>query len=359
MDFLLGWAEWAFTKVKNFFFPGDEQHVQAAMQTVSEKIFASKTAQDWLKSSGWNACENVVSAMRNPATRPAAIFDAINSFYQCNDDAAKIQERLSCHGLNDGTTTRSYILNSGPGSLAQGQSNHQAMLLVDEGTSPPRITLAFRGMNPWSESIGVGLGIAQAAFGQQASGFQREADLFWQSAGPEVQRIISEVSARTGNAPEITVAGHSYGADAAARLIPKLAQIVPKAQLHYIGYGGIQSFTRAERAAIQAACADAVQYMASSDPVKGLGFGYSVGEERDIPSNAGHVDYGPTGNVASLMDVLQEMMRRDPKHAEALASKVVADFQRDSAATMNELAALAAQTPRATGAGTTSQASVS
>ncbi|MFM9889281.1 MAG: hypothetical protein ACKVOE_01355 [Rickettsiales bacterium] len=356
MDFLFGWAEWAFTKVKNFFFPGDEQHVQAAMQTVSEKIFSSKQAQEWLKSSGWSACENVVASMRNPATREAAIFDAINSFYQCNDNAAKIQERLACHGLNGGTTTRSYLLNSGPGSIGQGKSNHQAMLLVDEGASPPRITLAFRGMNPFSESIGVGVGLAQAAFGNKAEGFQREADLFWQSAGPEVQRIIAEVSARTGAAPEITVAGHSYGADAAARMIPKLAQIMPKTRLHYIGYGGIQSFTRAERDQIQAACTSAVQYIASSDFVKGLGFGYTVGEQRNIPSNAGHADYGPTGNVASLMEALQDMMQRDPKHVEALANKVVADFKRDSTATMNELAALAAQIPRS---GTVSQTSVS
>lgn len=346
MDFLFGWAEWAFKKVKNFFFPDDAQHVQAAMQTLSERLFSRTEAQDWLKRSGWSACADAVSAMRTPATREAAIFDAIDSFYQCGDDAAKIQERLTCNGLNDGTATRSYILNSGPGSMGQGKSNHQAILLVDEGVSPPRVTLAFRGMNPTTESLGVGLGLAQAAFGNKASGFQREADLFWQSAGPDVQRLIAEVSARTGVAPDITVAGHSYGADAAARMIPKLAGFVPKVQLHYIGYGGIQSLTRAERDAMQAACADAVQYMATSDPVQGIGFGYALGEKRRVPSSAGHVDYHPTGNVASLMDAVREALWRDPKHAEAMAGKIVADFNRDGDATMAQLAAMATQTPR-------------
>lgn len=341
MHMLFGWFERICGKIKNFIFPDDAAHVQAAMEKVSKKIFASQQAQEWLKNSGWSACEDVVSALRNPATRDAAVYDAINSFYQSGNHAEKVLARLNEHGLNDGRATHAIVLNSGRGSVGRGKSDHQALLLIDEGVSPPRITLAFRGMNPFSETIDVGMGLTQAALGKSAGVFQHEADLFWKSAGPEITRAIADVRARTGSTPEITVAGHSYGADAAARMLPKLADIVPKSSLHYIGYGGIQSFTRKECDAIQAICADAVQYMATSDPVRGLGFGYSFGEKRNIPSNAGHCDYRPTGNVASLMDAVRDALWRDPKHAEAMANKIVADFRHDRNGTMAQLAAMA------------------
>lgn len=356
MDFLFGWIRTGFQNIWDYFFPTDASRVRHAVQDVTQEVLASDEAQAWLKRSGWSSCENAVAAMRNPATHEAAVFDAIDSFYQCHDNAAKMLERLTCHGLNDGNVTRAYILNSGVGSIGRSESNHQALLLVDEGVSPPKVTLAFRGMNPLTDSLTVSAGMIQAAFGHKAEGLEQQADLFWQGAGPDIQRILAEVAARhPGATPEITVAGHSYGADGAGRTLLKLARTVPKAQLHYIAFGPIQSFTEAERDQVTASCQDAVQYMANSDWVQYVGYGYTIGEKREIPSSAGHVDYGPTGNVVSLMAAVQEMMLRDPKHADALAKQVINGFKHDADATMIQLTTLTGSASTRNGTGLPAQ----
>lgn len=332
-------------------FSDDTGKVRNAMSAVSNHIFSTRQARDWLQRSGWNACGDVCAAMRNNNTRDAAIFDAINSFYQSGDDAGRMLQRFTENGLNNGTTTRTYIINSGEGSIGRSDSNHQAILMVDESQSPPIITLGFRGMNPLREGLGVVGGMISAAFGRSSSSYERQAALFWQGAGPDIQRIIGEAQARNPDvAPQINVAGHSYGADGAARMIPHLAQIVPPESLRYVGYGNIQSMTKEERDGIWQILGGeragrATYYMSNHDWVRLSGWAYTLGTRRDIPSGAGHVDYAPTGNVAALMSGLQAQMERDPSRAREIANRIIAEFDRDSGRAMSELASYTSSPP--------------
>ena len=354
--FLIDWAKSAFSWIYDKLTTDDAERVENAYHTLEETIIGSPAMCEWLKRSGWKASGgDALAAMRNPLTRDAAIFDAINSFYQADDNAARIIERFTEHGLNNGTTTRAYVINSGEGSIGQSKSNHQGALLVDESASPPRVTLVLRGMNPTRDWRSPVSGLWDALMGRSSSECQAQADQFWDGAKDDITRIMSEVAARhPGQVLEITVAGHSYGSDAAARLIPKMAAAFPasKDTLQLVGYGAMRSFTRAERDNIMAQLGNdgqrARQYMTRNDWINYAGLGQIVGTERDIPIDAGHLGYDQAGDLQAMMAALHAQMAADPKQAEQRAKALVEQYKRDPNATLASLAAYTSAPPEGT-----------
>lgn len=318
--------------------------VRRAATRVMERICGSPESRELLERSGLGTHTNVSEAMRNPATRDAAVYDVIDSFYQNRDDTPRMMEYLSRHGFNNGRTTHAYVINSGEGSVGRGESRHQAVLITDETQSPPQVTLAFRGMNPMTEGLSVVGGMLRVATGNPSSTIQQDADQFWRSAEPGIRRAIEELQARHPHTPvQVTLAGHSYGADGAARMIPHLTEIVRPEQVRYVGYGGIQSMTREDRDRLtqalgQGGNARATQYMVNNDWVSWAGWGYTMGTRRDLPTNSGHLNYAATGNVTALMAAVEDQMQRTPEQAREIADRLIADLDRDSSGTLARLA---------------------
>lgn len=351
--FLIDWAKNAFSWIYHTFMPDDATRVENAYHTLEKNIIGSPAMADWLKRSGWHATNgNAAVSMRNPLTRDAAIFGAINGFYQLGNDPTKMLARFTEHGLNNGTTTHAYIINSGAGSIGQSSSNHKAALLVDETVEPPRVTMVVRGVNPWRDWQSPASGLWNALWGKTASECQAEADKLWDGAKDDITRIMGEVAARhPGQVPVVTVAGHSYGSDAAARLIPKFAQSFPQSKdtLELVGYGATRSFTAAERDAIMEILGKdgnrARQYMARNDWAKNLGLGVMVGVARDIPIDAGHMGYDQAGDLQAMMAALHAQMAADPKRAEARAQALVEQYRRDPNAVLASLAAYTTAPP--------------
>lgn len=329
--------------------PSDQQHIAHAVDILNKGMFSDNEAQAWLKRSGFDGCgKDLALAIRQPATRDAAIYAVIDHFYQCHDDAGQMLQRLAAEGLNNGSTTHSYIMNCGPGSIGQGSSNHQAILVVDESAEPPMVTLAFRGVHPLTDFTSPVSGMLDALGGRQAANCQQEADRFWQDAHADIARIMAEVSARHGGKmPQIHLAGHSYGADAAARMVPSFIAQFPGCgdTLDLTGYGAIQTFTKKERDAIFAMLGNdgerARQYMTRGDIIQHVGVAYTVGEERRLPIDVAHTDYQQAEGLEAMMDALRESMRQDPKHAEARARELVESYKRNPDSVLAELAAYA------------------
>lgn len=365
--FLINWISGAFSWVVDKFTTSDEERVRAAYESVERTIIESQQLKGWLKESGWRATGgDGVSAMRKSTTRDAAVFGIIEGFYELGDDPAKMLARLKAQGLDNGSSTHSYILNSGEGSIGRSDSNHTAALVVDESAQPPTVTLAFRGMNPASDWQSPTGGLWDTFWGNKAKGCQKEADTFWDGAKGDIARIMREVASRNGGKmPKVVVAGHSYGSDAAARMVPKFIGAFPETRdsIDLVGYGAIQTFTRAERDQIFELLGKdnkrARQYMTRDDIIQDLGFGYIVGEKRSIPIDAGHVHYEDKAtDVAALQEALRELMEKDPKHAEERAKRLVEAYKREPDSVLRELAAYTSAPPAAgvataTGAQTT------
>jgi hypothetical protein len=351
--FLFDWAKRAASWIYDKLTTDDAERVENAYHTLEEAIIGSPAMVQWLKRSGWKATGgDGAAAMRNPLTRDAAIFDALNSFYACGDDPTKMLARFAEYGLNNGTSTHAYIINSGAGSIGQSGSNHQGALLVDETANPPRVTLVLRGMNPTRDWRSPLSGLWDTLWGRSATECQSEADQFWEGAKGDIARIMADVAARhPGQVPVVTVAGHSYGSDGAARLIPKFAQDFPQVQdqLQLVGYGAVRSFTAAERDRIMAILGNdanrARQYMTRNDWINYLGFGQIVGTERDIPIDAGHLGYAQAGDLQAMMAALHAQMAADPKQAEQRAKALVEQYKRDPNATLASLAAYTSAPP--------------
>jgi hypothetical protein len=350
--FLIEWATSALSWIWDKLTTDDEERVENAYRRVESALVDTPAMRNWLERSGWKATGgDVVAAMRNPLTRDAATYGALNVFYETGDDPAKMMAQFTERGLNNGTTTRAYLINHGDDSLGKSDSNHQGALLVDESAAPPRITLVMRGMNPTRDWFSPVSGIWNALLGRSSTECQAQADQFWQGAQGDITRVMNEVAARhPGAAPEITIAGHSYGSDAAARLIPKFAQSFPQyqGQLNLVGYGATRSFTSAERDQIMAILGNddnrARQYMTRNDWIK-TGLGHVVGRERDIPIDAGHLGYDKAGDVQAVLAAVREQLTANPDAAEARARELVEQYRSNPDATLASLAAYAAAPP--------------
>lgn len=348
IDWLRNAASWIYDKLTT----DDAERVDNAFRQVQDVMVETPAMREWLERSGWSATGgNALAAMRNKLTRDAATYGALNVFYETGDDPARMMQRFTEHGLNNGTTTRAYIINSGAGSIGQSSSNHQGALLVDESAQPPRVTVVMRGMNPSRDWFSPISGMWNALMGRSSTECQAQADQFWNGAQGDITRIMGEVAARNpGQVPEITLAGHSYGSDAAARLIPKFAEAFPasKDTLQLVGYGATRSFTRAERDSIMAVLGNdenrARQYMTRNDWIN-MGFGQIVGGERDIPIDAGHLGYAQAGDVQAMLAAVREQMARDPATAETRARALVEQYRRDPSATLASLAAYTSAPP--------------
>lgn len=340
-----------FAWIREHLFPTDAERVAHAAQNIEENIFGSDKALSWLRRSGWSATGgDVAAALRNPDTRDAAIFAAIQNFADCKDCAPEMLRRYTANGLNNGSTTHTYIINSGEGSIGRSNSEHQAVLVVDEGVRPPTVTLAFRGMNPGKDLLSPITGLMDALLGRKAERCQKQVDQFWAGAQGDITRIMNEVATRTGATPQITVAGHSYGTDAAARMVPVLAQAFPQSAptMQMVGFGAMPSFTRNDAAQIYTLLgndpARARQYLARNDWIRGLGRGCFVGAERDIACRTGH-EYKESSQLEAMMAVLERQMAADPRHAEANARKLVEEFKKHPESVLQTLAAYTAAPP--------------
>lgn len=350
--FSIEWAKSALSWIWDKLTTDDEERVENAYRRVESALADSPAMRSWLERSGWRATGgDVVAAMRHPLTRDAATYGALNVFYETRDDPAQMMATYTERGLNNGTTTRAYLINHGENGIGKSDSNHQGVLLVDETAAPPRITLVMRGMNPTRDWFSPISGIWNALLGRSSTECQTQADRFWQGAQGDITRIVNEVAARhPGTAPEITIAGHSYGSDAAARLIPKFAESFPhyQEQLNLIGYGATRSFTRAERDQIMAILGNddnrARQYMTRDDWIN-TGLGQIVGRERDIPIDTGHNGYAQASEVQVMMDAVRAQMTRDPATAEARARELVEQYRNNPDATLASLAAYASAPP--------------
>lgn len=350
--FLIDWARSTLSWIWDKLTTDDEERVENAYRRVEAALADSPAMRTWLERSGWKATGgDVVAAMRNPLTRDAATYGALNVFYETRDDPVKMMQRFTERGLNNGTTTRAYLINHGADAIGKSDSNHQGVLLVDETAAPPRITLVMRGMNPTRDWFSPISGIWNALWGKSSTECQSQAERFWQGAQGDITRIVNEVVARhPGQLPEITIAGHSYGSDAAARLIPKFAEAFPhyQGQLNLIGYGATRSFTTAERDQIMAILGNddnrARQYMTRDDWIN-TGLGKIVGRERDIPIDAGHLGYAQASDMQVMMDAVRAQMTRDPATAEARARELVEQYRNNPEATLASLAAYASAPP--------------
>ena len=339
--------------VMGWFTTSDQQHLAHAQDIFSQGILDQQATQAWLKQSGFDGCgQDLAAALQRPASRDAAMYAIIGDFYRCKDDPALMLQQLAAQGLNNGSTRHSYIINAGKGSIGQGKSNHQAVMVVDESTSPPTVTLALRGVHPLTDFSSPMGGMWSAMCGDQAKDCQQQADQFWADAQGDISQIIGDVVARHGGQiPQIHLVGHSYGADAAARLVPKFIAQFPecKDSIDLTGYGAIQTFTQKERDAIYAQLGNdgerARQYMTRGDVVQDVGLAYMVGEERRLPIDVSHTNYDQAEGMEALMAALQEQVAKDPQHAETRAREIVEDYKRDPDSLLAQLAAYIAAPP--------------
>lgn len=317
----------------------DDERARHARDRVERAIMGSDDAVAWLRQSGWSASGGDVSAaLHNPTTRDAAIFSTIQSFYTENNDAARMMQGFTANGLNNGTTTHSYILQS-PGS------NHRAVMVVDESQSPPVVTLAFRGVQPGINFLAPLTGLVDALMGKQAGACERNAEAFWQGAQGQITEAMNALAQRhPGVSPQVVLAGHSYGSDAAARMVPRMAMAFPQWQQHLslVGYGGTASFTRDEASTIYRVLGSnperARQYRASNDWINNVPGGHLPGERRNMAARTGH-EYSESSELAAMMNALEEQMKRDPRAASDRARQLVDEFRRDPDAVLAQLAA--------------------
>ena len=347
---LLSPVTWLWHKI----FPTDESRVAEARDIVEQNIMASPQALEWLEHSGWSATGgDTALAMRNPVTRDAGIFAVIQNFSDSHNDPATMMRNFTANGLNNGTTTHAYVLNMGEGTLGNSRSNQQAVLLVDETTEPPRITLAFRGTDPKliptssrdNDLYTHLMSIVDYVMGRPMRRYEEQSEIFWQGAKGDITRILGEVAARhPGSVPQLTMAGYSYGADAATRMVPRMAEAFPewREQLSLVGFGAMSSFSPAERESIYALLGNdptrARQLMSRNDWIRPwFSINSFVGEEAQLNSSTGHA-YNESTHLEAMMDALQQQMARDPRQAEARARELVAAYRRDPDSVLNDLA---------------------
>lgn len=354
--------------------------MEQARNYVENRTIRESEAVDWMERTGWDvsAGENGSAALRNPNTRDATVFGMIQNFYNRDHDATAILEAFNAQGFNNGTTTNTYLINMGPDSLARSNSNHEATLVVDESANPPIITLNFRGSNStgvpaaWREGLegeNIFMRLFDMAtnyiFGRMGDSaipewlthfkaasdylgngridaYQQQADAFWEDAGPEINRIIAEVQARhPGVDPQIILSGHSYGADAATRMVHKIGIDNPSltGQISLLGFGGISSFTGREQTEIMALLGNdenrAIQYINNNDYLDRVARldpwnNNVVGTRRVIEGIGpdGH-QYELPARAMAMMEVVEDAIDDNPRTAMQNARAIVDAYQAD------------------------------
>jgi len=376
----------------------DDERVAAARTQVEREIFSTPEAIAWAEAQHLDVAsgQQGPQELRNPTSRDSTLYSMINNYYDCGDNIETIRSRYREQGFDNGTTTRTYMFNMGPGTLGRGASNQEAFMVVDESQNPPIITLNFRGSNlsgtpgTWREGLTSNNIFSQIfdmamyvmtgrvgdtpipewlthikAFtsyltGQQVESYDVQSEAFWQSAGPDITRIMNEVAERhPGVAPQIILAGHSYGVDGATRMVPKLVEAFPQwqQQISLVGFGGTPSFNRSEQAQIYALLGNdperARQYGNASDwinPVAfvqqyipifdlqgALGTDGTVGEHRIMIGGHGH-DYTVSSQVHAMVASIERDMARDPEHASERARALIDAYRRDPSSTLSQLA---------------------
>ena len=377
----------------------DEERVDAAVDYVENRMIRDGAATDWMVESGWRVTDNNPSeALRNEATRDATVFSFIQNFYNRDDDLDAIMQAYEDQGFNNGSTTHTYFINMGEGSIGLGNSNHNATLVVDESQNPPVISLNFRGMNPtltgtpdsWrgEENSNIFVRLFDMAtyyiFGRMGdtaipewltqlkgvngylgnghiSSYQHQLDAFWEDAGPEVTQIIQDVQARhPGVNPEIILAGHSYGADAAARMVPKIIGAAPElaGNVRVLGYGAVSSFTKSERTQIMSLLGNDIervtQYINSNDYLDRIARldpwdNNVLGADEVNGQNSRRIieGIGPDGHqyelparAMAMMEVVEDAIDDNPQTAMQNARAIVDAYQADPTSFLSRLAEL-------------------
>jgi hypothetical protein len=135
--------------IEDVFTTTDDERVESARARVEREMFSTPEALAWAQSQGLNvaAQQRGPEGLRNEASRDSVLYSMINNFYSCDDNVENIRSRYREQGFDNGTTTKTYFFNMGPGTLGRGASNHESAMVVDESQNPPIITLNFRGSN--------------------------------------------------------------------------------------------------------------------------------------------------------------------------------------------------------------------
>ncbi len=384
--------------IEDVFTTTDDERVETARARVEREMFSTPEALAWAQSQGLNvaAQQRGPEGLRNEASRDSVLYSMINNFYSCHDNLETIRSRYREQGFDNGTTTKTYFFNMGPGTLGRGASNHEAAMVVDESQNPPIITLNFRGSNlsgspsAWREGaagnnifskifdMGMYLftgrmgntpipewlshlkGFMSYLTGQEVQSYDVQSEAFWRDAGPDIQRIMQEVSARhPGVAPQIIIAGHSYGVDGATRMVPHLAEAFPqwRENISLVGFGGVPSFSATEQERIygllgnnperarqygnQGDWIDPVAFVQQYIPIFNLqsmlGTTGSVGERRVMIGGNGH-DYTVSSQMHAMIESIERDIARDPANADARARAIIDNYRRDPSSALSQLA---------------------